>query len=308
MGMKRGEKISVNAPLPPRDGVAASKVFMPQGTWPSLLAFLLDRFKYMPADVLRNRLADGGIVDEAGVAQTLTSPYQPLRWLWYYREVPDETPVPFDLPVLYRDAHLVVVDKPHFLPSIPAGRHLRETALTRLRDQLDLPQLSPIHRLDRDTAGVMLFCVDQASRGAYQVLFQSRRVNKEYEAVAAVRADLRLPLVRRSRIEAMSPGFMVREVGGSPNSETHIELIERRGDLGRYRLRPHTGRKHQLRLHMSALGIPVCNDRFYPELQPYRDADDFSDPLQLLARSIEFDDPFSGRRRRFESLRQLSAW
>ncbi|MEO6959766.1 MAG: pseudouridine synthase [Burkholderiaceae bacterium] len=298
----------MNAPLPPRDGVAASKVFMPQGTWPDLLAFLLDRFKYMPADVLRNRLAGGGIVDEEGVAQTLASPYQPLRWLWYYREVPDETPVPFDLPVLHRDAHLVVVDKPHFLPSIPAGRHLRETALTRLRDRLDLPQLSPIHRLDRDTAGVMLFCVDRASRGAYQVLFQSRQVNKEYEAVAKVRADLCLPHVRCSRIEAKLPGFMVHEVDGPPNSETRIELIDRRGDLGLYRLRPRTGRKHQLRLHMSALGIPICNDRFYPELQAYRDADDFSDPLQLLARAIEFDDPFSGRPRRFESQRQLAGW
>lgn len=298
----------MNAPLPLRDGVAASRVFMPQGTWPNLFAFLLDRFKYMPADVLRNRLTDGGIVDEAGVAQTLSSPYQPLRWLWYYREVPDETPVPFDLPVLHRDAHLVVVDKPHFLPSIPAGRHLRETALTRLRDRFDLPELSPIHRLDRDTAGVMLFCVDRASRGAYQVLFQSRRVNKEYEAVAGVRADLCLPCVRRSRIEAKSPGFMVHEVGGLPNSETQFELIDRRGELGYYRLRPRTGRKHQLRLHMSALGIPICNDRFYPELLAYRDADDFSDPLQLLARAIEFDDPFSGRPRRFESQRQLASW
>lgn len=298
----------MNAPLPLRDGVAASRVFMPQGTWPSLLAFLLDRFKYMPADVLRNRLTDGGIVDEAGVAQTLSSPYRPLRWLWYYREVPDETPVPFDLPVLHRDAHLVVVDKPHFLPSIPAGRHLRETALTRLRSRLDLPELSPIHRLDRDTAGVMLFCVDRASRGAYQVLFQSRRVNKEYEAVAGVRADLCLPCVRCSRIEAESPGFMVHEVDGLPNSETQFELIDRRGELGYYRLRPRTGRKHQLRLHMSALGIPICNDRFYPELLAYRDADDFSDPLQLLARAIEFDDPFSGRPRRFESQRQLASW
>lgn len=304
--MKRGEKIGVNAPLPLRSGVAASRVFMPQGTWPDLLAFLLDRFKYMPADVLRNRLAQGGIVDEAGVAQTLDSPYRPLHWLWYYREVPDETPIPFDLPVLHRDAHLLVVDKPHFLPSIPAGRHLRETALTRLRSRFDLPEISPIHRLDRDTAGVMLFCVDRASRGAYQFLFQSRRVNKEYEAVAPVRAGL--PHVRCSRIEAKPPGFMVREVDGPPNSETHIELMDRRGEVGYYRLRPRTGRKHQLRLHMSALGIPIRNDRFYPEAQAYRDADDFSDPLQLLARSIEFDDPFSGQRRRFESQRQLACW
>lgn len=317
--------------MPLRNGVAPSRVHLPPGPWVRLLDFLLERFEHVPPDILRARLARGDIVDDAGLPQTLDSPYQPLRWLWYYREVPAEAPVPFDLPVLFRDDRLVVVDKPHFLASIPGGRYLRETALTRLRAALDLPLLSPIHRLDRDTAGVLLFCADPESRGAYQTLFQSRAVRKEYEAIAPLRADLGLPLVYRSRMQARAGHFTMQETPGVANSETFIELIEviaaaapgprddacgdakqacdaaPEGGLGRYRLRPHTGRKHQLRVHMSALGLPIRNDSFYPELQPYAGSDDFSRPLQLLARAIEFTDPYSGRPRRFESRRRLCA-
>ncbi len=313
-----------------RNGVAPSRVHLPPGPWARLLDFLLERFRHIPPDILRVRLARGDIVDDAGMPQTLDSPYRPLRWLWYYREVPAEAPVPFELSLLFRDSRLVVVDKPHFLASIPGGRYLAETALTRLRDQLDLPLLSPIHRLDRDTAGVLLFCADPDSRGAYQALFQARDVRKEYEAIAPLLSGLVLPLVHRSRLEARAGHFTMHEVAGEPNSETRIELVgpvpgpgagpvqgccdstlaasaaAPRASLGHYRLRPHTGRKHQLRVHMSALGLPICNDNFYPDLKAYADADDFGRPLQLLARAIEFTDPFSGRQRRFESRRQLS--
>lgn len=299
---------SLNPPLPVRDGVAPSRVFLPPGAWPDLLGFLLERFRYMAPEIIRDRLAAGEIVDEAGVAQTLTSPYQPQRWLWYYREVFDEAPVPFDLHVLYRDARLVAVDKPHFMASIPGGRHLRETALTRLRNMLDLPQLSPIHRLDRDTAGVMLFCSDPGSRGGYQGLFQSRRIKKEYEAIAPINTRLRLPCTYRSRLQPEPQRFTVREVTGPANSETHIELLECRRGLARYCLRPHTGYKHQLRAHMSVLGIPICNDSLYPDVLDYREVDDFSRPLQLLARAIELVDPFSGKQLRFESRRQLDGF
>ncbi|NYT63712.1 pseudouridine synthase [Alcaligenaceae bacterium] len=291
-----------------RNGVAPSRVHLPAGNWASLLDFLLERFCHVPPDILRARLACGDIVDEAGVAQTLGSPYQPLRWLWYYREVPAEVPVPFDLPVLFHDCRLVVVDKPHFLASIPGGRYLQETALIRLRSLLDLPLLSPIHRLDRDTAGVLLFCADADSRGAYQALFQTRDVCKEYEAVAGLRDDLAFPVVHRSRLQARADHFTMEEVAGEPNSETRVELLRSLADgLGLYRLLPHTGRKHQLRVHMSALGVPICNDGFYPELKAYAEADDFSRPLQLLARAIEFVDPFTGQLRRFESQRRLDA-
>src|SRR3546814_215658 len=288
-----------------RDGGSASLVVLARGLWRSLRECLRERFPYVSPDVLRQRLEAGRIVDEAGLPQSGSSPYQPLRWLWYYREVPDEIPVPFDIRILHRDAHLVVIDKPHFLASIPGGRYLKETALVRLRKMLDLPLLAPIHRLDRDTAGVMLFCVDPDSRGAYQTLFQSRQVAKEYVAVAPLRSDLTLPMVYRSRLEACPGYFTVREATGAVNSETRIELLREASGLGFYCLRPSTGHKPQLRAHMSVLGIPVCNDVFYPEFTGHADAGDFSRPLQLLARSIEFTDPFSGRARRFESNRAL---
>lgn len=298
----------LNPPLSLRGGVAPSRVFLPPGAWPDLLSFLLERFRYMAPEIIRDRLAAGEIVNGAGVAQNLDSPYQPQQWLWYYREVSDETPVPFDLHVLYRDARLVVVDKPHFMASIPGGRHLRETALTRLRNMLDLPQLSPIHRLDRDTAGVMLFCSNPGSRGAYQGLFQSRHIKKEYEAIAPISTTLRLPRTYRSRLQPEPDRFTVREVCGPANSETHIELLDCRRGLGLYCLRPHTGYKHQLRAHMSVLKIPICNDSLYPVVLGYRDVGDFSRPLQLLARAIELVDPFSGKRLRFESQRQLDGY
>lgn len=294
------------APLPVRNGVAPSRVWLPQGPWPRLLDFLQERFVHLPAAALMQRLAQGDIVDQEGNPQTADSAYIPLRWLWYYREVANEAAVPFDLPVLYRDSCLVVVDKPHFLASIPGGQYLQETALIRLRRSLDLPMLSPIHRLDRDTAGVMLFCADPASRGAYQTLFQSRRVLKEYEAIAPVVQDMTFPLVYSSRLQQRAGQFTMHEVPGEPNSETVIEMIAAAA-LGHYRLRPITGRKHQLRLHMAALGMPICNDMFYPVLcQPPTAANDFSRPLQLLARAVEFTDPFSGQQRRFCSQRTLA--
>ena len=304
----RNARLMQAAPLPVRDGIAPSRVYLPVGPWPTVFEFLLERFRFMPADVLRQRLQAGDIVDDSGISQRAESPYVPNRWLWYYRVVPDEPVIPFDLQILHRDDRIIVVDKPHFLASIPGGRHLRETVLTRLRERFALPQLTPVHRLDRDTAGVMLLCIDPASRGAYQQLFQSREVFKEYEAVAPWRADLKLPCNHRSRLEPAESHFMMREVPGEPNSETYIEIIEKAGGLARYRLIPTTGRKHQLRVHMNALGIAISNDPFYPDWRPVEVEDDYSRPLQLLARAVEFDDPFSRQRRRFESRRQLCQW
>lgn len=295
----------MQAPLPVRNGVAPSRVYLPQGPWQCLGDFLVQRFPHVAPDVLRARLAAGQIVDQHGAAQSADAPYEHGRWLWYYRVVPNEVAVPFALPILFRDDYLVVVDKPHFLASTPGGRYLHETALTRLRRDLDLPLLSPMHRLDRETAGVLLFCADPASRGAYQALFQSRLVSKEYLAVAPWRPDLSWPQRRCSRLVPRADHFTMQEVAGEPNSETHIDLLARHGDMGLYCLRPHTGRKHQLRVHMSALGIPICHDRFYPGLQPYTDSDDYNRPLQLLAHTIAFTDPISGKPRQFASRRKL---
>lgn len=300
-------------PLPERDGIPPSRVYLPEGPWERLLDFLSERFPRMPQALLHSRLEAGDIVDDHGVAQRPDTPYRAGRWLWYHREVPDEVPVPFELPVLYRDKRLVVVDKPHFMATTPSGRYLRHTALVRLRNELGLSTLSPIHRLDRETAGILVFCADPACRGRYQALFQAREVIKEYEAVAVPPASLEFPLVYRSRMEEMPGRFLMHEVAGPANSETRIELLRwlGTGGLAHLRLSPLTGRKHQLRVHLNALGMPILNDGFYPPA-PYdehneeRAEEDFQRPLQLLARAIEFRDPVDGRTRRFESQRVLS--
>lgn len=292
------------SPLPYRDGVAPSYAWLPAGDWRVLLDWLLVRFPHVGQVVMLERLQRGEIVDEAGRIMTADTPYRAGSRIWYYREVPTETPVPFTESILHRDEHLLVVDKPHFLATTPGGRYLRETLLARLRERLDLPHLTPIHRLDRETAGVVLFCLHPPSRGAYQRLFEQRSVQKVYEAIAPFRADLEFPRVHRSLLrEGARNGerfFTMQEVAGEPNSETRIALLEQQGALARYRLEPHTGRKHQLRAHMAALGIPILNDPWYPVVSEDK-GDDFSRPLQLLAREIEFVDPVSGEVRRFES-------
>lgn len=250
-------------------------------------------------------MQQGEIVDSQGVPQSVDQPYRPRQWLWYYRDAGVEPVVPDALYVLHQDAWLVVVDKPHFLATAPAGRHVRETVLTRLRRDLDLPDLTPIHRLDRETAGVMVFCVQPAYRGAYQTLFQRREVARVYEAVAPLDNRLVLPRRHRSRLVG-GQAFLMQEVAGQPNSETYIECVRQlASERALYRLYPVTGRKHQLRAHLAGLGIPILNDELYPQLLPQRAADDFQHPLQLLARSIAFTDPVTGQVRAFSSRRRL---
>ncbi|WP_438514928.1 pseudouridine synthase [Craterilacuibacter sp.] len=252
------------------------------------------------------RLENGDVFDHQGQPHTLASAYPANRRIWYYRDVAQETEVPFEAEVLYRDERLLVADKPHFLACIPGGRHVQQTLLTRLRSQLDLPMLTPIHRLDRETAGVMLFCIDPACRAGYQMLFQQREVQKEYEAIARFDPMLQLPLTHRSHLAEAQGSFVMQETEGVFNSETRVELLARQGEWGRYRLLPHTGRKHQLRAHLAALGVPILNDPWYPRLTDDKAADDFSAPLQLLARAISFNDPFSGNRHQFFSQRILN--
>ena len=290
-------------PLPVVDGIAPSYLWLPPGSSGAMLAFLRAQFPAIDPDSWRTRMAKGEVVDGAGLPLSPDSVARPGMRIWYYREVETETPIPFEEAVLFQDDHLVVVDKPHFLPMTPSGRFLRETLLVRLKDKLGLPALTPIHRLDRETAGVVVFSSDARTRGAYQSLFQQRSVRKVYEALAAP-LSLDYPFTYRSRMVDGEQFFVMREVEGEPNSETVVELVERRGDLALYRLQPHTGRKHQLRLHMASLGAPIVNDAFYPVALPCK-GDDYSAPLQLLARSIAFIDPLTGQEREFFSQRRL---
>jgi tRNA pseudouridine32 synthase/23S rRNA pseudouridine746 synthase len=296
--------------VPPlREGVAASRVGVGDGRFPTVLAFLTARFPAVGD--WPERLARGDVLDAGGRPLGAGCPCVAGSLLWHWRDPPPETPVPFDIDLLHRDEHLVVVDKPHFLPAIPSGRHLRETVLVRLRKTLGIATLAPMHRLDRETAGVLVFTVRAQDRAAYHALLREREVHKVYEAVAPWRADLALPLVARHRLEKPEDaGFMqVRVLPGEPNAETRVELLERLGELALYRLTPHTGRTHQLRVQMNALGIPIAGDRIYPTLWPEPAPDappDWSCPLQLLAREIGFRDPVTGEPRRFTSRRRLA--
>ena len=232
------------------------------------------------------------------------TPYRVGMTLHYFREVAEEPVIPFEETVLLVDEHLVVADKPHFLPVAPTGTYVRETLLTRLVTRLGNPDLVPLHRLDRGTAGLVLFSANPASRDAYQALFRDRRIEKRYEAVAAALPELHFPMQRASRMGKGEPFFRMREEPGPANAWTRIEVLERQGHWWRYGLSPVSGRKHQLRVHMAALGAPIRNDTFYPALAEQA-ADDYSRPLQLLARALAFVDPISGVRRRFDSLRDL---
>ena len=292
-------------PLPIRDGVAPSYLWLQKGNWKTLLEFLIQRFPDVDSTTWIARMERGEVVDEHGTAYLQDSSY---RWggrIYYYREIVGETPIPFKEHILFQDQHILVVDKPHFLPVIPTGRFLHETLLVRLKNQQNLPHLTPIHRLDRETAGVIIFSVNLASRGSYQRLFQQRQVEKFYQALAPTHDHLTFPLVHRSHMTEGSPFFRMQESPGTANSETRIELIETLGAISRYRLNPVTGRKHQLRVHLAALGIPILNDAFYPDALPCK-ADDMSQPLQLLAQSIAFKDPITSQLRQFESQRTLT--
>jgi tRNA pseudouridine32 synthase/23S rRNA pseudouridine746 synthase len=288
-----------------RDGVAPSYLYLPEGDWPDMISFLVARFPDVSEAAWRERMARGDVVDNDGNPLTPASRFKRGLRMFYYRELEEpETPIPFKEEILHLDEHLVVVDKPHFLPVIPSGRFLHETLLVRLRKTLGEEDLVPIHRLDRETAGVVIFSRNAASRGVYQSMFQKRVIDKEYEALAPRLAGVTFPFTYRSRMVEGDKFFVMKEEEGEPNSETLIDVIEQRGELTLYRLFPHTGRQHQLRVHLSALGIPIVNDAFYPVALPCKQ-DDVSQPLQLLARAISFIDPLSGEWREFRSRRTL---
>ncbi|GAA1855979.1 RluA family pseudouridine synthase [Pseudonocardia ailaonensis] len=297
----------LRSPLPQRHGLDPVRLRTPDsGPWRTLHEHLVERLPRVEPERITEMLREGRMVGLDGPLG-VDAPFVPGSFVWFHRDLPEEVPVPFEIGIVHRDDDILVVDKPHFLATIPRGRHIVETALVRLRRDLGLPQLSPAHRLDRVTAGLVLFVVRPELRGRYQTLFRDRRVRKVYEAVAPVDPALELPRTVRSRIVKERGVIRAYEVPGEPNAESHVELVEQRGALGRYRLGPLTGRTHQLRLHLAGLGIPIVGDDFYPDLRE-TPLDDFSTPLQLLARTLEFTDPLTGHVRRFDSRLALAEW
>jgi tRNA pseudouridine32 synthase/23S rRNA pseudouridine746 synthase len=280
-----------------------------EGPWATVREHLVERLSGAGAGVVDGMFETGAVVGADGRAVAADAVYEPGMFVWFHRELPAEVPVPFRLEIVHRDEHIVVADKPHFLATTPRGSHVTETALARLRRELDLPTLGAAHRLDRLTAGLVLFTVRPEERGAYQALFRDRRVGKGYEAVAPYDPGLALPRTVRSRIMKERGVLAAYEVAGEPNAVSRVELLEHRADgLARYRLLPSTGQTHQLRVHMNTLGIPILGDPLYPVVTAPEPPGTFRRPLQLLARTLEFTDPITGTEHHFRSTRLLQAW
>ncbi|WP_372699919.1 pseudouridine synthase [Arthrobacter sp. JSM 101049] len=352
----------MQSPLPVRNGVNATRLRIPrEGPWASVMDYMLERFGHVDPEGIIRRFQNGEVVGLGAEPLTPTTPLGVHDFLWYYRNLPDEPRLPVTETILFQDENLLVVDKPHFLPTTPGGRFVQESALVRLRNRLGRPDLIPMHRLDRATAGVILFSTNPATRGAYQILFEHRRIEKEYRCVSAlptgwgetvpgsghdagapdgasgtslgasgtsrpgrhgedvrhVTGDHRataadFPLEYRNRMAKEKGHLLALTQPGEPNAETRIDLL-RTGvsggthagtAVGLFRLRPHSGKTHQLRVHMAALGLGIVNDPFYPVLLDQA-PDDYARPLQLLAHSISFTDPLSGQPVSFTSERNL---
>lgn len=303
-------------PLPTRDGVSASTVATPSGPWATVLDFLAERIPAVSREEWSDRMAKGEVLDAQGQPLTPDAPFVAQTRLHYWRSLPFEHRVPFEESIVFQDEWLLVADKPHFLPVTPKGRYIQETLLVRLKRRTGIDTLVPMHRIDRETAGLVVFTIQPHTRHAYQSLLRDHQIEKVYEAIAPWRPDLSWPLRRQSRLQESAAHFMaMEEVDGQPNADTLIEPIEvlagscKGPTWARYRLRPRTGKKHQLRAHLCALGMPILNDQIYPELHPaatIAQAPDFSHPLQLLARSLRFTDPITGDLREFHSQRQLA--
>ena len=303
-----------NAALPVRSGVSASTLVLPQLSHldhspVNLLSFLERSAHNSHRFDWEHRLKTGLVVDEQGQALAVDAPYIPSQRIHYWRDAGDEPRIPFDEHIIYQDAHILVADKPHFLPVTPTGGYVQETLLVRLKKRTGFNDLTPMHRIDRDTAGLVMFCIRVQDRDAYAEMFRQRRVSKAYECMAPFSDKLAFPLVRKTRLVTSPDSFMqMAETEGEPNSETRIELSERLPHgLARYRLDPITGKRHQLRVHMNALGLPILGDGIYPTLTPQTQQPDYSQPLQLLAKELAFEDPVTSLRYQFVSQLNLKS-
>jgi len=263
--------------------------------YPTILAFLTRRFPRIGSSRWQQRIDAGKVLDAERRPITADTEYLPHRQLFYFREVEQERLIPFTETILFQNDHLLVACKPHFLPVIPGGGYVNECLLNRLRERTGNSDLVPLHRIDRETAGIVMFSVNRTTRGLYSRLFANGLVDKSYQALAECNhAQEKRGWTVENRIVKGEPWFRMRVVPGEPNSRSEIRLLEVNGTIARFDLFPVTGKTHQLRIHMGGLGFRILNDRYYPDLQPER-ADDFDNPLRLLARSVRFRDPIRGK-------------
>ena len=292
--------------IPTRNGVGPTCVFLPTGPWPTVLDFLVERMPNISREAWTRRLHSQSVLNAEGQPVPLEQPYAPHTRVYYYRHIEDEPQLPQQASIVFEDDHLLVADKPHFMPVTPAGRYVQQSLLVQLKNLTGCHDLVPLHRIDRETAGLVLLGKRPADRDAYHALFRQQHIHKTYHAVAAFRDDLTWPRTHASRLVAGEPFFRMQEVPGDANSETRISLLRTDGSRALYQLEPVSGKRHQLRVHMMALGLPLEGDLFYPRVLRRPDApEDFSQALQLLAQRIAFTDPVTGGERVFESQRSL---
>ena len=317
MGERLAKKRRGATPLPIRDGLNPTHARVPEGpitAWDFVRELILTQRHRHPEDddaALRSRFAAGEVVLQDGTSLSPDSILATNGTVYFYRIPAPETPVPYNISVLHEDEHLLVVDKPPFMATMPRARHITETATVRLRRATGNNELSPAHRLDRLTSGILVFTKDRSVRGAYQTLFAQRRVSKTYEAIAAL-ADVSPGTLWRSRMEKTPGELQGRIVAGIPNAITEVAAVEAIDKapyealhgplpaLAKYTLKPRTGKTHQLRLHMLQAGVPIIGDPIYPTILP-AEAEDMRIPMHLTATHISFVDPLSGEPREFSS-------
>ncbi|MFT4519063.1 MAG: tRNA pseudouridine32 synthase/23S rRNA pseudouridine746 synthase [Halioglobus sp.] len=288
----------------------ASKLSLPQ-TNPgvaTVLEYLIVKFPYIDAHIWRQRIADGKVHCHDGSLITTQSPFQPQQRIYYYREVESEPSIPFTETILFQDQHILIAYKPHFLAVTPGGNYVNECLQNRLRRSTGIEALQALHRLDRVTAGLVIFSTNPDTRHRYHHLFETRKIRKTYQAIAKIGGGENLigqEWEIRNRIEQSEPRFLMRVTEGEANSHSVIRCLQQSTHKALFELHPVTGKTHQLRLHMAALGWPILNDKYYPELQPLS-ADNYCAPLQLLAKELQFIDPVTQRSRCFSCDSNLS--
>lgn len=304
----KNQKVMTNYFIPPmKNGVSPSKLYLPKSDqFASIGDYLCKKFAHIDYQDWQQRCSQGLVLDEQGESLQMDMPYKNGLTLYYYRQLQKETPVPFEHQIIFENEAILVVDKPHFLAVTPTGKYVQQSLLVRLKNQTQIEQLAPAHRLDRETAGVILFTKHKKYRGIYQQLFAEQKVFKQYHAIAGINPQLDLPCLISLCMQRSEPFYTMAVVDGVFNSQTHIEMLQASDDgcWGKYLLTPITGKLHQLRVHLSHLGIPIVNDSFYPKVNHAADGD-FSKPLQLLAKNLAFIDPLTDEFLKFTSMQDL---
>lgn len=338
-------------PLPIRLGLNPTRAQLPVSCEGAITAedflrqLISDQRHRDPADdesALAERFARGEVVLDSGEQLSPDSLLRPGIFVNFYRYPAPEREVPGELRVLFSDATLLVIDKPPFLATLPRGQHIRETALVKARMEFGIPELSPCHRLDRLTRGVLMMTARPDARGAYQTMFDRRLPLKTYEAITELPDNAPFDPI---------PRFSQWRSWHEPTAENpwilHHHMIKIRGRLSTYldesvpvaemnavtrivgarteihdgrevtvwQMQPGSGRTHQLRVVMRSLGLPLLNDPLYSDVEDaalltpdgplprpvFVEDEDFTKPMGLVAKRLDFTDPLTGEPRSFVS-------